>query len=60
MTAVCILGGILLIALIAKRITKMASEPFPLDSYHPHPECFVCDDEACAGCPLIEAKEGKN
>lgn len=56
MLAVYILGGMLLTALIVKRIPELVSE---LDNYHPHPECFLCDEESCVGCPLIEAKESK-
>ena len=24
-----------------------------------HPECMMCDEESCIGCPTIEAKVGK-
>ena len=57
MTPVYILLGVLLVALVAKRIIELAAVPFPQDNYHPHPECFMCNDESCVGCPLIEAKE---
>ena len=60
MTPVYILLGVLLVALVAKRIIELAAEPFPQDNYHPHPKCFMCNDESCVGCPLIKAKEKTN
>lgn len=58
-TILCIIGSVIIVALVVKHIIERVAEPFPQDDYHPHPECFMCNDESCIGCPLIEAKNGK-
>jgi len=30
-----------------------------LDIPDVHPECMICDEESCVGCPMIEAKVGR-